>query len=309
MGLHHRLLAGAYYPLKMAEAIGRPLGLTSPHRLRVLLYHDIAPDEQIRFAAQLCWLSRTWTFVTPARFATMISGEEPIRGRNLLLTFDDGLASNRVVTEQILNPMGIKALFFVVSDLVAIEDRLEARRFIAGHIYPGTRAEELPAHWHNLGWADLEALLEQGHTIGGHTRTHARLALIDSEYELEQEIVASADTLEQRLGVPIDHFAYTFGNLASFSKSALAIAQRRFRFVYSGLRGDNAVHVSPLALRRDSSALQDANSNYRIFSDSSLGAFLEGAADFRYARALAVLGGWNCMADDVSERDATDSAA
>lgn len=284
MTIHHRILAWSYPPICLAKAIGRPLGLSSPHRLRVLLYHDIAPHAQAGFAAQLRWLARRWTFVTPERFAAMVSGEEPIRGSNLLLSFDDGFASNRVVAEQILNPVGIRALFFPVSDFVALEDRDEARQFIARHIEPGRQADELPVHLFNMRWADLEALLEQGHLVGGHTRTHARLSQINTEPDLEQEMTASADTLARRLGISIEHFAYTFGDLASFSEKALAVARRRFRFVYSGLRGDNAGGVSPFALRREAATAED--------SMALLGAFLEGAADFHYAAARARLDAW-----------------
>jgi hypothetical protein len=44
----------------------------------------------------------------------MISGNEPIQDNNLLITFDDGLISNRIVAEKILNPMGIKAIFLLL---------------------------------------------------------------------------------------------------------------------------------------------------------------------------------------------------
>ncbi len=281
MSLHHRLLAKGYYPLKLAKAIVRPLGLASRHRLRVLVYHDIAPHDQVHFEAQLSWLARSWTFVTPESFAAMVSGEEAIRGSNLLLTFDDGFASNRVVAEEVLNPMGIRALFFAVSAFVALEDHDEARNFIARHIRPGSRADELPAHLYNMRWADLEVLLEQGHCVGGHTHTHARLSQFNAESDLEREIITSADMMAQRLGVPIEHFAYTFGDLTSISEKALAIARRRFRFIYSGLRGDNAKGVSTFALWRDAVTAQD--------STALLGAFLEGAADFHYARSRAQL--------------------
>ncbi|MDP1773812.1 MAG: polysaccharide deacetylase family protein [Methylobacter sp.] len=292
MSLHHHILAATYYPIKLAKAIGRPLGLIHENQLRVLLYHDIDPRDQANFAAQMRWLQRSWNFVSAEQFADMVSGHEPIRGRNLLLAFDDGFASNRVVAEEVLNPMGIKALFFVMSYFVDLEDVDEVRHFIAKNIYPGTHAAGLPAHWRTMGWADLEALLQQGHSIGGHTRTHARLSQIKNEPDLEREIIASADALEQRLGVPIEHFAYTFGDLASFSDQALAVARRRFRFIYSGLRGDNVGGVSPYALRRDSAAFQDAFSNYSVFSNSLLGAFLEGAADFKYADDIARLSSW-----------------
>jgi peptidoglycan/xylan/chitin deacetylase (PgdA/CDA1 family) len=292
MLLHHRILSAAYHPIKLAKAIGRPLGLISANQLRVLLYHDIAPRDQANFAAQMRWLKRSWRFVSAEQFAAMVSGQEPIRGRNLLLSFDDGFASNRVVAEEVLNPMGIRALFFVMSDFVGMEDKNEARQFIAENIYPGTRAAELPAHWCNMGWSDLEVLLQQGHSVGGHTSTHARLSKIKTESDLEREIIASANVLEHRLGVAVEHFAYTFGDLASFSDQALAVARRRFRFIYSGLRGDNAAGVESYALKRDSAAFQDAFSNYSVFSNNLLGAFLEGAADFKYAEDIGLLSSW-----------------
>lgn len=292
MSLHHKILSAAYYPVKFAKVIGRPLGLARTDQLRVLLYHDIDPRDQVNFAAQMRWLQRSWNFVSAEQFAAMVTGKAPILGRNLLLAFDDGFASNRVVAEEVLNPLGIKALFFVMSDLVDMTNVEEARHFIAQNIYPGTHAAGLPAHWRNMGWTDLEALLQQGHCIGGHTRTHARLSQVKNESDLVREIISSADVLEQRLGVPIEHFAYTFGNLASFSDQALAVARRRFRFIYSGLRGDNAEGAPPYALRRDSAALQDVFSNYSVFPNSLLGAFLEGAADFKYAEDIALLNSW-----------------
>lgn len=292
MPLHHRLLAGAYYPLKLARAIGQPLGLAPSDRLRVLLYHDIPPSDHDRFAAQLRWLSRTWTFVTPERFAAMMSGTETIRGSNLLLSFDDGFSSNRAVAEQVLTPLGIRALFFVVSEFVGIRDRAEAQQFIARHIQPGVHVETLPAHLYNMNWADLEVLLEQGHCVGAHTGTHARLSEIHAESELEREIVASADALAARLGTPIEHFAYTFGDIASFSTQALAIARRRFRFIHSGLRGENAIGVSAFAVRREAVMSQDS---LRL-----LGAYVEGGADFRYAASTRQLDDWVRDLDEIA---------
>ena len=284
MPAHHQAMRAAYYCLKAAKAIARPLGLRPAASLRVLTYHDVAPHQQPLFAAQLRWLARSWKFISPQQFATLISGSEPVIGRNLLLTFDDSFASQRHVAEQVLKPMGISALFFAVSDFVALQDPAEARQFIAKNIYPMLSLDAVPAHWSNMTWSDLEALLEQGHMIGGHTQTHARLSQVDSDAGLEREIIDAADTLTRRLGVSIDHFAYTFGDLASFSQRALAVARRRFRFIYSGLRGDNVGALTPWAIRREA-----------IDADNSLGlvgAFVEGVADLRYARARAEFARW-----------------
>jgi peptidoglycan/xylan/chitin deacetylase (PgdA/CDA1 family) len=284
MALHHRLIATAYHAHKVAAFAGRALGLAPGNSLRVLTYHDVGPGEEAQFAAQMRWLARSWRFVSATQFAAMITGDEPVRGRNLLLTFDDGFASQRRVAEQVLGPMGIRALFFVVSDFVSVRGNDAVRRFISRNIYPILSAEQIPAHWQNMGWSDLEALLEQGHEIGGHTRTHARLSTIDAESQLEDEIIGSADTLARRLGVPIEHFAYTFGDLASFSRGALSVARRRFRCIHSGLRGDNARDASPVAVRRDAVNAVDPL--------DLLGAYVEGVADFRYARSRARYASW-----------------
>lgn len=280
----HQLLSTVYHPYKCFKVLGRTLQLSKVDRLRILLYHDIAPTEHYLFTRQLQWLEKSWRFVSPRRFADMVMGLVPIHGSNLLLTFDDGYASNRVVADEVLEPMGIRALFFVVSDFIDIEDRQQAREFIAQRILPGSNAATLPAHLENMNWRDLEHLLKLGHSIGGHTRTHARLSSIDSVAGYYDEILGCADVIEHRLGIRVDHFAYTFGDITSISPEALAICRQRFRFVHSGLRGDNVSGTSPFALRRDAVTASD--------STGLLGAFLEGAADFRYVSACAKLDSW-----------------
>lgn len=253
------------------------MGMSPRNRLRVLLYHDIPTELQDRFAGQLRWLARSWKFVSPQQFEAMASGADPIIGFNLLLTFDDGFASNRVVAEHVLRPMGIKAVFFVISDLVGITDPVEARRFIVQNVFPKTSEHHVPRHLRNMSWPDLEALIEQGHIIGAHTRTHVRLADVTTERGLEAEIIDSADALERRLGTPVDHFAYTFGDRHSFTEQTAAVAKRRFRFIHTGMRGDNS-GVCQHGIRRDAQTPADPN--------SLLGAFVEGFADFRYPTVM-----------------------
>jgi len=276
-----KAIAAAYPAFRVVRVIGKASGLARSARLRVLLYHDIEPLHQEAFARQLRWLSRQWSFVSPDQFGAMVSGDEPIRGDNLLLTFDDGFSSNRQLADDVLSPMGIQALFFVVSDFISIAGKAQSQDFIAKNIFPDMAVEDMPNHWCNMGWDDLEILLERGHTIGGHTRTHARLSCLASDKALQNEIVSSADILERRLGVRINHFAYTFGDPGSFSAKAMAVARSRFRYVYSGIRGDNANGVSPFALCRDSVFPQN-----RIYQ---IGALLEGAADFAHIKGRSKL--------------------
>jgi peptidoglycan/xylan/chitin deacetylase (PgdA/CDA1 family) len=283
MPLKHRLLEAFYQPLKLSNKLLKTVGAIRKGRLRVLLYHDIAPVDEAKFSAQLRWLSHSWQFVTPRKFAAMISGELPVLEDSLLLTFDDGFASNLRIADTVLDPMGIKALFFIVSEFANLSDSVECRDFIAKNIYPNIPLESIPSHWQNMQWSHLSYLLESGHSIGAHTANHARLSKL-SGVELAPEIILSADILEKKLGSKIEHFAYTFGDLSSFSPEALAVARSRFKFIHTGLRGFNSSNVMPWAIRRDAITARD--------SFSLMGALLEGGADRFYAPNLAIYESW-----------------
>ena len=253
-------------------------------RLRVLLYHDVPVKQYPDFIRQLDFISKYWNFVSPNIFSEMIDGNEPVKKDSVLLTFDDGFISNRSVAEEILNKLGIKALFFVVSDFIELEDQELSRSFVAQTICPRLSADQIPDSMMNMRWSDLEALLEQGHMIGGHTKTHSRLSKITEKVLLHEEIESSADRLEKHLGVNIDHFAYTFGDIGSVTPEAMMVARNRFKYIYSGLRGNNAQDI-PTSLRyRDSIAPTAKN--------AFVGSLLEGGADFRYRSSAAVLNSW-----------------
>ncbi len=283
MKIKNFLLSTAYYPLRVKRffnLFGAPSGAG---RLRVLLYHDIAPFERELFASQLKWLGRKWRFITPAIFEGMVAGLIPVDQDSLLLTFDDGFISNREVAETILNPLGIKALFFVVSDFTGIDCLEKSHDFIVKNIYPNLEKSKVPSHWGNMGWDDLRYLLDCGHTIGAHTASHARLTNISTDL-LANEIIVSADYLSSRLGINIEHFAYTFGDILGFSERALEIARTRFKYIHTGLRGVNG-NISPSwAIRRDSIAPNNPT--------LMMGALLEGAADPLYKRDLVKYESW-----------------
>jgi len=292
MSFHHQLLIITRPLQKIVRRIACKLGLIDSNRLRVLLYHDISEEEQGNFYQQLIWLKKDWNFLTPSQFEKMILGDTPIIGNNLLITFDDGMLSNLAVSEKILNPLGIKAVFFVISEFVKINDPYDARNFISDYIVPGSSLKEIPGQWSNLKWNHLMTLIQQGHTIGHHTKMHKRLSECISESELEEEIIISAEEIELNLDIKLKHFAYTFGDISSFSQDALLLANSKFSFIYSGLRGNNINRISPLAIRRDAAASQLQNNEYRVFDNKLLDSFLDGFGDFRYASSRAKLDSW-----------------
>jgi len=284
MSFFHKALGCSYPVLRANKILSEKIRFGNRARLRVLLYHDIPQSSFNDFSRHMGFIAKHWDFIDPALFASIIDGKEKIERDSVLLTFDDGFISNRMVAEEVLNKLGIKALFFVVSDFVDLADAAASKDFVARTICPKLSPEQVPESMLNMGWEDLEALLEQGHTIGGHTKTHARLSDIADNQVLYEEIENSADHLEQRLDVPIEHFAYTFGDLGSMSREAMMVAQNRFKYIYSGVRGNNARNIPTSLMYRDSIAPTAKN--------ALVGSLLEGGADFRYRSSAAVLNSW-----------------
>lgn len=284
MSFFHKILAGSHIPLRIFNILGRTLKIKDDSELRVLLYHDIPQEHHSRFRTQLEKISKDWKFVSPEIFEEMIRGKKEIVGRNLLLTFDDGYLSNKIVAEEILEPLGIKALFFIISDFVDIQ-KAQIKKFISDNIYPSLSIKQVPDFWVPMRRKDLEVLLRKGHSVGGHTKTHAKLSQIDSIDRLQDEILISKKKLEDKLGKNIKHFAYTFGDLGSFSKDALKVAREHYEFIHTGLRGNNKISPnSNWAIRRESISPTD--------SDHLVGAILEGGADILYKNKLKTYESW-----------------
>ena len=284
MTLVHSLIAASYHPARKFNFLLKRVGVSQNSRLRIINYHDIAPNQIEIFKRQIEWISRSWKFVTPWEFAKMIKGEYPIVGSNVLLTFDDGFISGYTIAMEVLKSMNIKAVYFIVTDFVNVAGGTNFKEFVAKNIYPNLSPEEVPNHWSSMTWDNLSWLCETGHSIGTHSSTHARLSTLKKESDLEVEICDSIDILERKLGINVDHFAYPFGNLKSFSSEALKVARKRLTFIHTGLRGDNACGTSSWALRRD-----DIQPRYSI---NLIGSFLEGVADIHYKRDIAVFESW-----------------
>ena len=292
MPFHYQLLIILSPFFSILRKIGVLIGVVSKNRLRVLAYHDIPESEEIAFINHMTWLKENWNIVTPSEFETMILGKKPITGNNVLITFDDGFISNKLIAEKILNPLGIKAIFFVISDFVEIKNRNKSYRFASNQIVPGSSVNNIPKNWKNMQWSDLASLIEQGHTIGSHTKTHVRLSECTSKDKLEMEIIRSAEKISHELGVDINHFAFTFGDIDSFSRDALKVAKTKFDFIYSGIRGVNLGKVSPFAIRRDAVAYQLKDNNCRLYNKKLLSVFLNGFLDFSYHSARKKIDTW-----------------
>jgi peptidoglycan/xylan/chitin deacetylase (PgdA/CDA1 family) len=98
-----------------------------------------------------------------------------------------------------------------------------------------------------MSWQDIIELKANGMQFGSHTCTHPVLTAMPQS-QAEEEIAASRDELESRLGVEISLFAYPYGEYSDSIATMVRYAG------YAGActidTGLNTLTTSPLLLRR-----------------------------------------------------------
>ncbi|MDP9097145.1 MAG: polysaccharide deacetylase family protein, partial [Pseudomonadota bacterium] len=88
----------------------------------------------------------------------------------------------------------------------------------------GEDADRLDAE-HRITWTMLERLRDTpGVEIGAHTVSHRRIASLDSR-AAQAEIGGSRARLEERLGIPVRHFAFPYGLSADCGPRDFALAR------------------------------------------------------------------------------------
>ena len=79
-----------------------------------LTFHNVSKNDYKWFGKTLDHLSLNFDIVDPNNLDLIIANNEK---KKIILTFDDGFKSNRAITEKILNPRGLKALFLLLMGL------------------------------------------------------------------------------------------------------------------------------------------------------------------------------------------------
>jgi len=282
--MRHILISGMFPVLRLVQTCGQRLGLFRSDSLRVLICHETPEEYHDHFRCYLEDIQKSHCFVNVDQFVAMLSGEKAIVGHNILLTFDDANQSNRMMAEKVLAPMDIKAVFFIPTGFV----RCETEQSIAKYVRERLKLPLFVGEPSPLDWNDLQWLIDQGHEIGAHTVSHARLSLLAEDEALQREIIGSGDELERKLGVHVRLFAYPFGDIDSINSVALAMIRERYQICFSGVRGDNGHGVDCMAVRREAIHVQDGL-YYNNFFTIGGGSFFYSDARKRLDEMVAVL--------------------
>jgi peptidoglycan/xylan/chitin deacetylase (PgdA/CDA1 family) len=183
------------------------------------------------FAAQLDWLARNdYHVIRLSQLVAFLEGKRPLPKRSVVITFDDGYESMVRHALPLLRKYGFPATLFVYTDFIGAGDALS---------------------WAQLQELDASGLID----IQPHSKTHRNLldraaGESDAAYRqiVELETRAPRELLERRLGKPVRHYAYPFGDA---NETVLDVLQRQqYQLAVTVNPGGNAFFAQPLMLRR-----------------------------------------------------------
>lgn len=176
-------------------------------RLPILMYHRIhgrgsaataryrvTPEhfeQQLRYLRDAGYYSislETWRVAATRR--------QPLPGRPLLITFDDGYRDFLTEALPLLQQYGFSAMVFLVAEAIGRTNEWD-------EVY----GESVPL----LDWDDLRTLQQSGIELGAHATTHRPLTAL-SPTEITREGVRSRTLLQQALGRAPQAFAYPYGD-------------------------------------------------------------------------------------------------
>lgn len=174
--------------------------------LLVLCYHGISEDWRSELTVSPRSLERQLTTLVGRGYRGVRFGEaatSSTAGKRLAVTFDDAYRSVLELAFPILDRLELLGTVFV------------ATRFAAGgQTACWSGMEPYLAHADELevmSWRELALLQDRGWEIGSHTRMHPRLTDL-GQVELLEELTASRQECEDRLGTPCLSLAYPYGD-------------------------------------------------------------------------------------------------
>jgi peptidoglycan/xylan/chitin deacetylase (PgdA/CDA1 family) len=187
----------------LSHPLARVLGAVSAVRVPILMYHSISenlfgkshPYYQINcspdvFAKQMRWLrANGYRTLDLTQMWTAMEAKRDL-SKTVVITFDDGYRDFYTDGFDAMRQCGFTATIFLATDRIK-----DTAVRIDGVDY--------------LTWAEVRELQAGGTCFGSHTVTHPDLRSLGPE-QIEYEVGCSKETIEQKLGVPVESFSYPF---------------------------------------------------------------------------------------------------
>jgi peptidoglycan/xylan/chitin deacetylase (PgdA/CDA1 family) len=213
----------------------------------ILCYHKIAtPPRKARIKGLYLdptLFNRQMEELSVNGFISDFPGLPATQEKNTLtITFDDGFLNNLTEAVPCMRKRNIRAINYLVADRLGQTSDWEGRE--------GGEADPL------MNVRQVKEWLSAGHWIGAHTCTHPRLSLLSRD-QAKEEIFSSKKKLEDRFGLPVEHFAYPYGD---YNQTTVELVREAgFKTAVTMHRGMNLPDISLFELKRWTARYESRN--------------------------------------------------
>ena len=254
-GMREQQMVRAGQLLRRTGASAVATRLNSPDNIRITLSHHVSPDDHANFAGLIDQLCSARAPIDAGDIVSSYARQGPgipnFVGRRLAFTFDDGLLSSFHATEAILNPRGIKAIFFIPTKILGFTSPDQMRDFFRRNVYRRPSGQLAPHKYETMSIDHLRELHQQGHTVLPHTHSHVSLLSVTTSDDVERELRAPKLLLEDLLQSPSDGFAVPFGTDRDVQTIAYDAIRHLYPVCFTGLGGVNDSTTDRHCLYRD----------------------------------------------------------
>ena len=178
----------------------------------ILMYHSIADDDVATaiapdiFKMQMDAIEEAGTpVITLDDYVAAREGSKELAPQSIIITFDDAFVDFGREAFPVLKEKGFASMVYVPTGCVGGAENWR------GALVPPREI---------MDWSELLELSQEGVQFGSHTISHPDLNELKT-LDLVEEIRRSKLTLEDRLGLPVKHFAPPYGLADYFTRSTV----------------------------------------------------------------------------------------
>jgi peptidoglycan/xylan/chitin deacetylase (PgdA/CDA1 family) len=226
---------------KISKIIRKPILIS-------VTYHDTPKSDSDNFRKQLNWYKSKYDNCTLEDLQLFLEkGVWLKRKPGIIITFDDGLASNYLYASEILESYGFTGWFMVPAGIIDLpeNDHLHFAQdgLVDFSFLEGQKRLFMSRH-------ELLDLRSRGHQIVCHSYSHVRLSEDLSSQQINTEVKLAKKRLEDVLGERVNSFAWVGGEEHAYSKPAMrAMEDAGYKLVF-------ATNCSPIYPNQNSMFLE-----------------------------------------------------
>jgi peptidoglycan/xylan/chitin deacetylase (PgdA/CDA1 family) len=228
---------------------------SSGNNIRIPITHFVHQERVDDFERIIRYMMSRRRFITPEQFFRHYrrNNPEPISGKSLLMTYDDGLLSSYHATKRVLDPLGIRAVFFVPTMIFELKSDADMRQFAWDNLYHKRRPIESlrPEEYQVMTIEQARELQQTGHMILPHTYSHMNLSEITSQDAADRELRDPRRMLEDALQAEADAFAFPVGTERVVNSYAYGEVKKNYTYCFPALPGFNTSQTDPYFFYRD----------------------------------------------------------